>query len=180
MVSWKKTELLNSRVNFNAVEDMLSDILDTFDAPDLDLTKPIRIGFMVSLDGNGLPHIKELELMTDLSSLGNNLDAPLIDLIELDREINVVIDAAKLPAQDLGVKVMDNHLLVTNRRFKSFIRKVSFPCTVIPGAARLIYNNNVLEVKVPKVSGTYGLGGSGKKQAMPEERIILPEREKSK
>jgi len=149
MAHWKKRAIEESAIDFETMENILSDILDTFETAETDFTKQFKVAFTCSLDEDGCVQVD------DFGFLGEQLKKsgapePLVEIIEFKTEILAVVDATNLPTKDIDFKVSGNSLELAEKKSKKFLKKVLFPCNVNAESVRASFNNGVLEIRLSK------------------------------
>lgn len=149
MALWRKRRFDDYEIDFEVMEEMIGDVLDTFQQEAIDLTKPLKICFSVSLDEEDFLKIDEYGILNE-QPLQKKQEEPLVDLIDLGSELVVVVETNNLPAQDIDVKILDHAMVISNTKSRKFIKKIGFPCKVKQDSIKTSYNNNVLEVKLAK------------------------------
>ncbi len=152
MPLWKKRRFDDFDIDYESVEGMLAEVLDGIGVRQVDFTKPVKVGFEVALDDEGFLRVNEFGIIPEAEGHRKS-DEPLVDVIEMENELMVVIETNNLPAQDIDVKVMDSAMVISSERAKKFMKKIQFPCRVKHNAVRTSYNNNVLELRLPKREG---------------------------
>ncbi len=149
MALWRKRRFDDSDLDYEAMEEMLAEVLDSLEAEVIDFSKPVKVAFSVDIDSEGFLRVNEFGLMEE-SAPRKKEEEPLVDVIDMDNEIMVVVETNTLPARDIDVKVMEQAMVISNQRSKKFIKRIPFPCRVNHGSVRTSYNNNVLEVRLAK------------------------------
>ena len=149
MGALNKKELKNCKIDIDSIEELLSEMLDSVDMPGVDLTKPIKMGFSVSLGQGGKARIESFDISNDSREKAE----PLVDIIDAGAELTIVIGTSPVPAEDVEITPAENALIISNRRSGEFIKRVCFPCKVRLQTISTTQNNGVLEVRVEKSSG---------------------------
>ncbi|HLC92393.1 MAG TPA: Hsp20/alpha crystallin family protein [archaeon] len=146
---WKKRSTEESQVDFETMETIISDIMDTFETDTVDFTKQFKIAFTCSLDGEGCVRIDEFGFLGE--ELKKKMDSePLVEVIEFKTEILAVVDATNLPRKDIDFKISANSLLLSEKGSKKSLKRIEFPCNVNEESVRASFNNGVLEIRVAK------------------------------
>ena len=149
MAMWKKRRFDDYDIDYDTLEELLSDVVESLQTNQIDLTKPLKVSFTAMLDRDGFLRVKEYGII-EQESHQKKTEEPLVDVIELENEIIAVIETSNLPVQDVSVKVLDHAIVISNQHSKKFMKKIALPCKVKQGSLRTSYNNNVLEVKLEK------------------------------
>ncbi len=149
MVQWKRRAQEESVIDFEMMESMLSDMLDSFETTEIDFTQQFKVAFTCSLDADGCVRVDEFGF------LGEGLkkkqpEQPLVEIIEFEREILAVVDATNLPRKDIDFKISGSSLVLSEKGSKKFMKQVTFPCIVNEGSVRTSFNNGVLEIRLSK------------------------------
>ncbi len=150
MAQWKKRTLYGNGIDFDMMEDLISELLEEFGEDEVDFSKPLKVGFSLSLDGSGCIHIDEFGLLKEKTSAEKKDASPLIEIIDFGSELLVVVEAANLPTKDIEVRASEQLMFVYNRNSKKFLKRVVFPCKVKGSTLRTNLNNGVLEVRIAK------------------------------
>ncbi len=149
MALWKKRRFDDCGIDYESMEEMLAEALDGLGAKEIDFTRPVKMGFTVMLDNDGFLRLNEFGLLSE-EKAEKKTEEPLVDVIDMDNELMIVIETNNLPAQDIDVKVMEQSMVISSEKQKKFIKKIAFPCKVKHASVRTSYNNNILEVRLPK------------------------------
>ncbi len=149
MSAWKRKASEEAAVDFETMAAIVSDMLDSFHAENIDFTKPFKVSLNCSLDSEGCVQVDEFGFA------GENLKSegkaePLVEIIEFEGEVMAVVDATNLPDKDVDFKISENALAIFARRSTKQLKKVEFPCKVSEESMRTNYNNGVLEIRLSK------------------------------
>ena len=147
---WRKRKTDDYGIDYESLEEIISEILDSFDEKDIDLSKPLKVGFSLSLDEKGYIRIDEFGVLKGEEASEKKPEAPLVEVIDFEKEVLVVVETASLKDNDIDVRVNGNEMIFSNHNSKKFLKKVSFPCTVKEETLKTNYNNGVLELRLSK------------------------------
>lgn len=150
MTGWKKRKSADYSIDFETLEDIFSEMLEEFEKDGVDFTKPVKLGFSLSLGTDGCIRVDEFGMLSESNLEDNKKDEPLVEVIDLGKELLVVVETTSLPESDIDVKVLESSMIVTNHNSKKFLKKVHFPCKVHGNAVNTNFNNGVLEIRLPK------------------------------
>ncbi|MCR4335984.1 MAG: Hsp20/alpha crystallin family protein [archaeon] len=149
MVQWKRRNIEDQEIDFETMEELFEELLETFKEDELDFSKPVQLGFTVSLDDKGSLQINEYGLLKERKSEIKN-EVPLVDLIEFPKEFLIVIETNTIPIKSIDIKVLDYALIISSHKSKKFLKKVIFPSKVNEDSLKTIFNNGVLEIRLTK------------------------------
>tara|TARA_Y100000310_G_scaffold57396_1_gene52601 strand:- start:9912 stop:10394 length:483 start_codon:yes stop_codon:yes gene_type:complete len=150
MVQWKKRKSTEDQeIDFETMEELFEELLETFHENELDFSKPVQLGFTVSLDAKGSLQINEYGLLKEKKSEVKS-DVPLVDLIEFPKEFLIVVETNTIPIKSIDIKVLDYALIISSHESKKFLKKVIFPAKVDEGSLKTTLNNGVLEIRLTK------------------------------
>ncbi|MFH1390871.1 MAG: Hsp20/alpha crystallin family protein [Candidatus Diapherotrites archaeon] len=152
MVQWKKKNTTESQeIDFETMEELFEELLETFQEDELDFSKPVQIGFTVSLDDNGSIQINEYGLLKEKKSPVKE-GVPLVDLIEFPKEFLIVVETNSIPIKSIDIKVLDYALIISSHESKKFLKKINFPTKVNEDSLKTVLNNGVLEIRLKKIN----------------------------
>jgi HSP20 family protein len=123
---------------------------------------PIVYGYSVTVGPDGKPVIREFGNVkrnegTPWRELQEKRE-PLIDIVNSGPEIRVIAELPGVSKEDVNVTVNEESVIISvDTESRKYYKELNLPCPVDPHSARSTYNNGVLEVTLPKKSGT----GSG-------------------
>ncbi len=150
MALWRKRKFGEEGIDYEMYEGVISELLDSFDGKEIDFSKPLTVGFELSVDSSGCLRVDGYGII-ERASGGKAVEArPLVEVIDFEKDLLVVVDTADLPEKDVDVKVYDREMLISNHNSKKFLKKVSFPCSVKQDSMRTSLNNGVLELRLAK------------------------------
>ncbi|MEK6957563.1 MAG: hypothetical protein AABW99_01095 [archaeon] len=155
MAHWKKRGFDDDTLDFESLEEMLEELVfENFRAEDLDFTKPLDIGFNISIDDNGHLHINEFGVIRPQYAKEKKAEEkPLVEMIDLGREILLVVETNTLSEKELDIRVMDHAVLISNHKNRKQVDKIVFPEKVVEESIRSSYNNGILELRFSKKAG---------------------------
>jgi HSP20 family molecular chaperone IbpA len=149
MAIWKKRNSHETSIDFESMEEILEEILETFEEDDLDFSNPLKVGFSISLDSSGCLKIDEFGILKS-DEKKHCPSEPLIDLIESDSEMMVAFETNSLSPDEINIKILDYCTILSDSRTNRIIKKVYFPCRVKESTAKTRYNNGILEIRIRK------------------------------
>jgi len=152
MVQWKKKKAVQDQeIDFESLEELFEDLLETFDEEEIDFSKPLKIGFSVSLNGNGSLQVDEFGLLKEKKKEAKQ-EPILVELMEFANEFLIVVETNSFSTREIDIKALDHALIISNHKSKNFLKKVSFPCKVKQDSIKTALNNGVLEIRLTKKS----------------------------
>ena len=149
MVSWKKRGGNDSQIDFETLEDIIADMLESFPANQIDFSKPLKLGLSLSLDEDGCIRIDEFGLLKDEKS-SQKKDELLYEVIQFEKEVMVVLETGQFDEKNLEIKLLGDSVYVSNKISKKILKRIHLPCEVEHASAKQTLNNDVLEIRVSK------------------------------
>ena len=153
MTLWKKRKFEDYSIDFETLEEIIEELIfESFNAEELDFTKPLHIGFTLSVDDNGKPRINEFGILKQelQSEVKKTEEEPLFEIIESGEEFLVAIEVNDHVKNDLTIKVLDTSIVVSSNKSKDFLKKITFPKKISRKSLRTSYNNGIIELRVRK------------------------------
>jgi len=154
MSLWKKRKYEDYSIDFETMEEIFEELIDLFDEKELDFSKPLKLGFTVSLDEKGNLKINEFGLLKEKKAKQKKKDEPFVELIDFENEFLVVVQTTTFSPEDIDIKVLDHALIISKHESKKFLKKLIFPDKVRTDSVKTEYNNGVLEIRLKKKSST--------------------------
>ncbi|MCW4022686.1 MAG: Hsp20/alpha crystallin family protein [Candidatus Bathyarchaeota archaeon] len=112
-------------------------------------------GYSVTLGLDGEPRIRRLgsispKMCPKKSKFDEQWDL-LIDVISLDKEIQVVMELPGVTKKEIQVKGLPDHIIVVADSLKfNYYKKIPMPCIIDPESIKTKYINGVLEINLNK------------------------------
>ncbi|PIN84723.1 MAG: hypothetical protein COV47_05925 [Candidatus Diapherotrites archaeon CG11_big_fil_rev_8_21_14_0_20_37_9] len=152
MAQWKKRETGKDSIDFETLEGLLEELIyETFDADEIDMNEPLQLAFSINARPDGSIQVNRFGILNEqVPKQEKKEDSPLIELIDADKEYIIVIEANKLPDNDVDIKLLDHAIIVSCNNGKTFLKKIIFPEKVIQESFRTSTNNNIFEIRVSK------------------------------
>lgn len=154
MSLWKKRRGDDFSIDFETMEEIFEELIDVFDEEELDFSKPLKLGFNVSLDDRGSLRINEFGLLQEKKIKQKKREEPFVELIDYENEFLVVVQTNTFSPEDIDIKVLDHALIISKHDSKKFLKKLTFPVKVRTDSVKTEYNNSVLEIRLKKNSST--------------------------
>jgi HSP20 family molecular chaperone IbpA len=149
MSRWQKKED-NSSIDFDTLEMILGEIVETLDTANLDFTKPFKIGFTLVLDSEGYVNVKEFGIVSASQLSDSKKDQPLVEMIDFGEELVAAVELNGLSSRDISIKILNNKIIVSSKSSKKFSKSIKFPCPIDKSSIKTEFNNNVLEIRIKK------------------------------
>ena len=150
MGQWIKRKSDDYGIDFDTLEELIGDMIDAMEINDVDLTKPMKVAFTVSLDSHGCVKVNEYGIMNEKQTVKQKKASPLIEMFEFGDEITAAIELNGFMQKDFDVKLLETELLVLTKSPRKIIRRFELPCRVDRQTLRTDFNNNVLEISIKK------------------------------
>ncbi|HZX19501.1 MAG TPA: Hsp20/alpha crystallin family protein [archaeon] len=147
---WKKRRSDDFEVDFETLEELFEELIDTFEEEEINFDKPLKLGFSVSLDEKGNLKINEFGLLEEKKPVQKKNEVLLVDTIDYESEVLIVVETNSFPPEDIDVKVLDHAMIITNHKDKKFLKKINFDSKVRPDSINTQFNNGVLEIRLKK------------------------------
>ena len=75
---WKKRRSEDFSIDFETMEEIFEELIDMFDEEELDFSKPLKLGFNISLADRGSLKINEFGLLQETKLKQKKKDAPFV------------------------------------------------------------------------------------------------------
>ncbi|MEM4261910.1 MAG: Hsp20/alpha crystallin family protein [Candidatus Diapherotrites archaeon] len=150
MSVWIKRSNEDAKIDFEALEELLADMLDSTDLKGIDLSKPIKIGFSVKFTRTGEVKILEYGVVGEKLSNSQRKNKPLIEMMDYGNELVTVIEMNCMPKEEFAVKAKKQEIIVFSKKTGKILKKLHLPCIVDCSSLKAEYNNNVLEIRIKK------------------------------
>ncbi|MCD4740780.1 Hsp20/alpha crystallin family protein [archaeon] len=137
---------------FDRMDNMMDDMMKRAfnDMDKLPEGKPMVYGFSMKVGPNGQPQIREFGNVEPDNKKLNVKDArePLVDVIEHEKEIDVLAELPGVEKDDIDVRANEDHLIVEVP--DEFYKEVVLPCDVDEKSVKARYKNGVLTITLKK------------------------------
>ena len=153
MAMWKKRNSNDYSIDFESMEEILEEILETFEEHELDFSQPLKVGFSISMDQSGCLKIDEFGIIKQAEKQQKQQE-PLIDIIESNEDVMVCVETNSFPPEEINIKVLDYCAIISSSRTKKLIKKVYFPAKIKENSVKTRYNNGILEIRARKKQNT--------------------------
>lgn len=150
MAPWLKRTKEDYTIDFDTLEELIGDLLDSLETKDVDLTKPIKVSFDISLDLHGCVKINEYGLVNDKQVVKQKKIDPLVEMIDFEHEIMAAVELSGIAKKDFDVKIFEKEVLIMGKTPRKVIRRLELPCKVIKDSLRTEFKNSVLEISLKK------------------------------
>ncbi len=150
MSVWIKRKDNDAIIDFDALEELLADLLDSTDLKGIDTTKPIKIGFSVKFLRTGETKILEYGVAGEKSCKSQRKDKPLVEMMDYGNELVTVIEMNCMPKEEFSIKAKKREIIIFSKKTGKILKKLHLPCHVDCSSLRADYNNNVLEIRISK------------------------------
>ncbi len=137
-------------------DHFVKDMIDLLKKMDEDLSKFIN-GDITAWDsspplgdeplGEGYPSDSGDEFGIGRGGAPLELEEQGIDVIELDEEIIIVVDAPGVRKENISVRVKGRDITI---KAGEFLKKLHLPINIDPKRTKATYRNGILEVRIPK------------------------------
>jgi len=153
MAMWRKRNSNDYSIDFESMEEILEEILETFEEHELDFSQPLKVGFSISMDSSGCLKINEFGIIKQ-DEKQQKPQEPLVDIIESDEDLMICVEANSFPLEEINIKVLDYCVIISGSRTKKIIKKIYFPCKIKENSVKTRYNNGILELRARKKQKT--------------------------
>lgn len=145
MARWKRRS--ENEIDFEAMEELFEDLLETLPIREIDFTKPLKLGFTLTLDDQGYLSITEFGLIKEKFVPKQE---PIIEFLDYGQDLTIIVDSPELNKKNLGVKVLERSIILSSGKKQKFVKKIKLPCNVKKNPPQINHKNNIVEILLKK------------------------------
>jgi len=119
---------------------------------------PIVYGYSVTIGPDGKPVVREFGNVrkgdgTPWKEIQDKRE-PLVDVVSSDKEVRVIAEMPGVEKGDINVTINDRSLVISvDNDDRKYYKELDLPGVVDPKRGKSTYNNGILEVTIPLISG---------------------------
>lgn len=135
---------------FDNFDELWENLVRSLDSTNLQPGKPLVYGFSMSMGPDGKPQIREFGNIepSDEKISVKNAREPLVDVIEREKEIDVLAELPGVDKEDIDVEAHEDSLVISVPN--EFYKEIVLPAEVNPNKVSAKYKNGVLTVTLTK------------------------------
>lgn len=135
---------------FDNFDELWENLVRSIGSANLQPGKPLVYGFSMSIGPDGKPQIREFGNIESSEEKINvkNAREPLVDVIEREKEIDVLAELPGVEKEDIDVEAHEESLTISVPN--EFYKEILLPSEIDPHKVKAKYKNGVLTVTLAK------------------------------
>lgn len=135
---------------FDNFDELWNNLVKSIEDANLQPGKPLVYGFSMSIGPDGKPQIREFGNIepTEEKISVKSAREPLVDVIEREKEIDILAELPGVEKEDINVEAHEDSLTISVPN--EFYKEIKLPSEIDPYKVKAKYKNGVLTVTLTK------------------------------